>query len=99
MKYYFIILVTLTWEWIDNNGLTGGKFTDKATGNAIFLPAAGYLGVDGALYDAGGNGFYWSSTVKDAYGAYGLYFTIDGIYYWYSNDIYSAGLSVRSVAE
>jgi len=87
----------VTCEWIDDNGLTGEKYTDKATGNFIFLPAAGSRGgSDGAL--SGDYGLYWSSTVyDDAVGAYYLYF--------YSGEARSGGsyrvngFSVRSVAE
>jgi len=28
-------------EWITENGINGRKFTDKVTGNSLFLPAAG----------------------------------------------------------
>ncbi|MDR1761874.1 MAG: hypothetical protein LBR55_05435 [Bacteroidales bacterium] len=46
------------------NGVNGCKFTDNATGASLFLPAAGYCDVnyDGALFYAGMNGYYWSST-------------------------------------
>ena len=89
----------VTAEWIDNNGLTGGIFTDNATGNSIFLPAAGlHLYSGGALYDAGRRGYYWSSTVDDDYGACGLYFS-SSFAYWWLGDSPSNGFSVRPVAE
>jgi len=92
----------VTYEWIDNNGLTGGKFTDKATGNSIFLPAAGYRDVrDGTLYSAGFDGYYWSSTAGDAYYACGLHFYSGYAYWWGLDYRYGRdhGFSVRSVAD
>jgi len=86
-------------EWINLNGVNGRKFTDKASGNSIFLPAAGYrYGNDGTLYSAGSYGYYWSSTVGGSYYAYGLNF---GSYYAYWSNWYdrSDGRSVRAVAE
>ena len=64
-------------EWITINGVNGRKFSDKITGNFLFLPVVGYrIGSDGSLYGAGAEGeywsMYWSSTQvsdvpKDAY--------------------------------
>jgi len=89
----------VTWGWIDNNGITGNKFTDKATGNFIFLPAAGFrYNFDGALYLAGFDGYYWSSMVLDAYNAYGLYFGY-GDANWWNDGGRCYGFSVRPVAE
>ena len=53
------------------NGVVGRKFTDKATGNSMFLPAAGFRhGEDGSLYytvkTKKAGGFYWGSTVYDS---------------------------------
>ena len=51
----------------------GRTFTDKATGEAIFLPAAGYRNnVTGLLGGVGVMGAYWTVTAGDAVG-YGLY--------------------------
>ena len=48
-------------EWTTVNKVYGRKFTDKATGNSIFLPAAGIRrGPSGICKDAGSNGYYWS---------------------------------------
>ena len=90
----------VTCEWINNNGLTGGKFTDKATGNSIFLPAAGgRYGVDGTLFDVGDYGYYWSSTVVDAWGAWSMDFFNGAVAWWDTYSGRSNGFSVRSVAE
>ena len=53
--------------WTTQNGINGGKFTDKTSGNSIFLPAAGYLD-----NNDGSTGYYWSST--DSKYPYALYF-------------------------
>ena len=87
-------------EWTTQNGVTGRKFTDKSTGNSIFLPAAGYrLSGDGTLFSAGTYGGYWSST---AYGramdaAYYLLFT--SRHTGSGGEYRGSGLSVRAVAE
>ena len=85
-------------EWTTQNGVTGRKFTDKATGNSLFFPAAGYRYFsDGTLYYAGTYGDYWSSTGNGSNNAYNLYFLS---YFAYVNDYYRTfGLSVRSVAD
>jgi len=90
----------VTYEWIDNNGLTGEKFTDKATGNSIFLPAAGFHNYyDGAIHSAGNYGCYWSSTVYDAYFAYFLSFDYGYAGQWNGSSSRVDGVSVRPVAE
>ena len=84
-----------TSTWTTQNGVYGRKFT-ASNGNSIFLPAAGfYLG--SGLYYAASFGFYWSSSLgtDDPYGAYGLYFYSDYVYWYY--DGRCCGLSVRPV--
>jgi len=54
----------VTEEWTSLNLLRGRKFTDKTTGNSIFLPAAGeiYNTGNGCYYHQFGNvGDYWSN--------------------------------------
>ena len=80
------------------NGISGKRFTDKTTGNSIFLPAVGYRNYsDGALYRVGEFGFYWSGTRDGIYSAYNV-----GFCSWDTGggpfDCFS-GLSLRSVAE
>ena len=48
------------WEWTSQGGRNGYKVTGP-NGNSIFLPAAGWR-LGESLYDAGGLGYYWSST-------------------------------------
>ena len=61
-KEEFDALCNLTKEWktnYNNSGVDGYLFTDK-NNHSIFLPAAGY-GTN--LYDAGDDGYYWSSSL------------------------------------
>ena len=51
-------------QWTTVNGIKGRKFTDKKTGNFIFIPAAGARDPfdDGTVGTVGKCGYYWSST-------------------------------------
>lgn len=85
-------------EWIKKNGLIGRKFFDKATGNNIFLPAAGYCdNYNGTLRGVGSYGIYWSSMVYDRDCAYLLRF--GNGFVGRSTNSRSNGFSVRVVAE
>ena len=88
----------VNWVWTTQNGVAGTKFTDKTTGNSIFLPAADYRnGSGGTLNYAGSFGIYWSSSASDTGNAYTLIFLSNGGEWNGSNRSY--GLSVRAVAE
>jgi uncharacterized protein (TIGR02145 family) len=53
-------------KWETRKGVAGRSFTDKSTGNSIFLPAVGFR--DDQNFDldhAGEMGDYWSSTAED----------------------------------
>ena len=68
-------------EWAQVNGVNGYKFTSNKEGfqnNSIFIPAAGYCG-DGSVYDVGGYGDVWSSSLSTSNpaGAWYLYFNSD----------------------
>ena len=85
-------------EWTTINGVNGRKFTDKTSGNILFLPAIGCRDYhDGTLYDAGTYGSYWSSMRNGSYGVYELSFgsTAAG---WYRHN-WSFGFGVRAVAK
>ena len=60
-------------EWTTQNGVTGCRFTDNATGNSIFLPAAGYRSDDGTLNLVDIQGCYWTSTKSCPDCSYGMY--------------------------
>ncbi len=94
------------------NGMFGMKFTDKTSGKAIFLPAAGYRGgYDGSLsdyydedhYNNWSRGYYWSSFSDRPDYAWSLRFDDDSykgnVGIDYSDDWYdrSYGYSLRPV--
>jgi len=90
-----------TWSPSSTNYSSGKRF-----GNHLLLPAAGYRDsdFDGALYNRGINGYYWSSTEYDSGHAWNLYFNSSSAYtyyYGYYNGYFyrNYGLSVRCVAE
>ncbi len=84
-------------EWTMINGIEGRKFTDKSTGNFIFLPVTGYRNHNhGVLNSAATHGYYWCSTQKGS-NAYGLRFS-DG-YAAGNDDFRGEGKALRCVAE
>ena len=93
-------------EWVTTeNGITGIKFTDKTSGNSIFLPAAGYrLDIsNGALEGKGSDGNYWSRTAIDDRdngddAAYGLGF-VSNYWDWHYWNRRGSGQLIRAVAE
>ena len=98
----------VTNERITKKGVNGRRFTDKASGSSLFLPAVGLRHwYNSALYNAGKCGYCWSSTADGSYGAYNLYFDSDdeGGMYFDSDDAHvdsdrrDKGFSVRAVAE
>jgi len=84
-------------KWTTENGVNGRRFTDKTSGNSIFLPAIGYRDSNGTLDFAGSDGGYWSSTPYGTIYAYNLHFYSDGASRFYGNRTY--GFSVRCVIE
>ena len=91
----------VTCERIGNNGLIGEKFTDKSTGNTLFLPAAGgNYDSDGVNYNAGDTGMYWCSSTVDKPYVYCLgFFNNGGTYVWSSYYGRYGRFSVRPVAK
>ena len=88
-------------EWTTQNGVKGRKFTDKTSGNSIFLPAVGMRNIgNGKLYDVGSEGLYWiSNQHKKGLFTYDiLHFRSNFRAYWDSS-FSSCGHSVRPVAE
>lgn len=86
-------------EWTTENEVNGRRFTDKATGNSIFLPATGFREYSvGMLSGVGFRGCYWSSTQSNAESACLLNFDSDkaewsGLYYRKN------GFNIRCVAD
>jgi uncharacterized protein (TIGR02145 family) len=88
----------VTIQWVTQNGVYGRRFTDKASGDSMFLPAAGYrFYTNGALFDVGAGGYYWSCTQHDGYYSCGMSFCSASVGRVLSPR--SFGLSVRPVAD
>ena len=90
----------VTSEFTTVNNIFGRRFTDKATGNSIFLPAAGARTSDGSLHREREFACYWSSTDHADVGcAYALLMDVTvQNFYFIDYQYYNCGLSVRSVA-
>lgn len=88
-----------TYEWTKVNGIEGGKFTSKKNGTSLFLPAAGYRS-HVSLYNAGTDGYYWSSTLNPSNSgrAYGLSFDSGSAYKFNQDDVRHYGHTVRPVS-
>ncbi len=84
-----------TWTWTTLNGVSCYN-VEGPNGNSIFLPAAGYRDYSG-LYDAGSDGYYWSSSLNtgNSSRAYYLYFGSVNVYWNF--DYRYCGHSVRGV--
>jgi len=90
----------VTSQWTSVNGINGSKFTDRATGNYIFLPAVGWRFIpNGTLNNAGRNGSYWSSTSDGTMYAWNLTFSGSVAIVRSGNFSRADGFSVRCVAE
>ena len=83
-------------EWTQVNDVNGYKFTGS-NGNSIFIPASGYCN-DGSVYNVGGSGLVWSSSLYTSrpYNAWGLVFYSGYCYVDYGGYRYY-GRSVRGV--
>ena len=92
------------WEAERNNGGTGFWGTCSAQNNPagaynspLKLPVAGYRNASlGALYNVGGSGLYWSSSVSDTFARYLVF---DGPYAFVGSANRADGLSVRCIKE
>jgi len=88
----------VTQVWTTLNGINGRRFTDIATGNSIFLPAAGYLDRNnGSLLSAGSTGLYWSNTANNSDDAGYLSLGMSTSAAAVGNSYRTSGLSVRCV--
>lgn len=81
--------------WTTVNGVNGRRFTGP-NGNSLFLPAAGYRWSDD-LYDAGGIGSYWSSSLYAGNPNYAWLFDFNSGDYGMSGSSRRSGQSVRAV--
>ena len=84
----------------NNNRMRGIRFTDKTTGNSIFLPFVCIRNHFGDLNDdARWLGIYWSSNPIDRLNAYYLYFNMSTELVKCSAGSRHYGYSIRCVAE
>jgi uncharacterized protein (TIGR02145 family) len=90
----------VTNEWVTTSkGVSGRMFTDKESGNSLFLPAAGYrIGGNGTLRYAGRYGNYWGRTLNESNFAYYLYF-VSTSSAWYYSFYRGNARTLRPVAE
>jgi uncharacterized protein (TIGR02145 family) len=89
----------VTSEWITENGINGYRFTEKSSGNSIFLPAAGFISCyNGFLRDVGFYGDYWSSTPDRTNAAHLLSFQGNDVSPFCTIGFRTGGFSVRPVA-
>ncbi|GHV35867.1 hypothetical protein FACS1894178_6340 [Bacteroidia bacterium] len=87
-------------EWTILNGVNGRKFTDIATGNSLFLPAAGYrYWSDGSLRYVGTSGYCWSSMRGPGGSEYAYYFRFSSSDVDMGNSYRKFGRPIRCVAE
>ena len=90
--WYYVIGI-----WTTEKGINGYRFTDIATKNTVFFPAAGERGFsNGWLYSGGDYYYYWNSMPMISYAHY-LYFGSDGAYV--SDTYRTFGFSVRCILE
>lgn len=88
----------VTNEWTTINGVGGRRFTDRMSGNSIFLPATGYRhNFSEMFFYANPFGYYWSSTRNSSHRAHYLHFGSDQAV-WFFEEI-GHGFNIRSVAE
>ena len=97
MDQYKELINNCTFEYTTRDGVKGGKFTSKANGRSIFLPAAGFR-YDSDLYGVSTYGRYWLSPQDSSYSNYAYYLVLaSGSTNW--NYYYRyIGQSVRPVA-
>lgn len=89
----------VTSTWTTQNSVKGRKFTDKTTGNTIFMPASGYRSTAGALNKVGAYGDYWCNKSYASNANYADFLDFDSTdadWYYYSR---SVGYCIRPVAK
>ena len=84
--------------WTEQAGVNGMLFTDKTTGQSIFLPAAGFVNAENTIISTNTQGIYWSERTNYVMG-HTLHF--DDTHVSSVNDVilFSDRQSVRCVKE
>ena len=87
-------------KWIAKNGVKGRKFTDRESGNTLFLPAVGCLYFAfGTLDHANIRASYWTSTPHEKHEGCAYYcYSFDYLAHWHYEHRCS-GHNIRCVAE
>ena len=65
----------VTTKWVTQNGVQGRKFTDRATGKSIFLPAGGCRNFKNGMLDNTDHGYYWGNNKPKGNNAYSILFS------------------------
>jgi uncharacterized protein (TIGR02145 family) len=87
-----------SWQSATLNGIKGFKVTSKTNGNSIFLPCAGQRS-DKGISDAGGSGYYWSSSLCDNTSNRAYVFDLHNAYTSLNYNSRCKGYSVRPVCD
>jgi len=73
-------------EWTIINGVTGRRFTDRSSGESIFIPASGkwFADIDAGertlrKMDIGTGGYYWTASAQGDFGAETFEFNSGGV--------------------
>ena len=88
------LLDKCTWTWTTQNGVNGHQ-VDGPNGNAIFLPATGYIS-DLFIINRGDLGYYWSSSLSPSSHDASLFY-FDSVNHAWAYEHRRCGLSVRPV--
>ena len=90
-------------EWVIVNGKNGRRFTDKETGNSIFLPAVGSIRGGGKNLTPN-HGYYLTNesyydSLWDFYGCIGFVFYQHHLYDGYFDPVSYSAANIRPVAD
>ena len=88
------LLGNCTWTWTTQDGVNGYQ-VDGPNGNAIFLPATGYIS-DLFIINRGDLGYYWSSSLSPSSHDASLFY-FDSVNHAWAYEHRRCGLSVRPV--
>lgn len=92
--------LSVTRTWTTQNGVKGRKFTDRASGASIFLPAPGSRNYqNGELEQTETAGEYWINYYSQRDSKLTYFGSYDYIANWFTTGTAAIGLSIRPVAE